>query len=515
MTIEIRAARLDQDLTHTDDEARTFDALAVPWDTWTELAPGIREQFKRGALHPSPLGVKLRLEHAETIGVISNIVDTDEGLKIRGRISKTRAGDDAYTLARDGALTAVSIGFTPDPEGTNITDRDGTTDIVRTNAELVEVSLVSFPAYKTATVDQVRHRKENPHMTEKTSELDEVRASITEIQRSIAVLSDNTHAPDRDYMAYRNAGEYIKAAAAGDDLAKRFSDLDITTDATAPRPAWVERTLALMDAKMTLTNTFEHSRNLPAQGLSIEYPVIKANTIKVTEQAAEGDELARGKLDVENRTGDIKTYGGYTVVSRQTIERASASYLATVHRAQAIEYANAIEHATVKTLESVITENLKTPKITATAKSITAEHVAEWVIDLSAYFDENIIYPLDGILVSTDMFKTLATMDEIPKALQFTGAPDDKVGTLTLTRPNGTLAGLPVHRVTSTSLPANLFAGYSSQAIEILEGGGAPLRLSQEDVTNLTQAFSVYGYAAHLATAPDAIVPVKMADGEE
>lgn len=518
MTMEIRAARTDQSLDEIiTDDSRTLTALAVPYDEWTELYPGVYEKFLPGSLTASPLGVKLRLEHSETIGTVSKIEQSSEGVHIEAVISQTRAGNDAYTLARDGALSAVSIGFMPSAEGTDITiDDDGTTYITRSAAELREVSLVTFPAYQSATVDEVRNRKE-PTMTTTATELDDLRASMTELERSVTLLSSETSPEPAPIMAYRSAGEYLKALAAGDETALRAFDSasDITTKETGARPAWIDKTLALMEAKMPITGLFQHSKTLPAEGMTIEYPVISANTIKVAEQAAEGDTLAKGRLEIDSGSGVVKTYGGYSLISRQAVERAPASYLATVHRAQAIQYASAIEAATVALFAGTYSAQLEKTEITTTAAldAVTAESLADILIDLVDHYDANIIYPFEGLIVSKDVFKALAKLDEMPKALQFTAAPDDKIGTLSITRPSGTIGGLTVHRASGAKIPTGMLAGYSSQSLEILENGGAPLRLSDEDITNLTKAFSVYGYAAHMATAPTAIVPVKFATG--
>ncbi|AHU90388.1 HK97 family phage prohead protease [Trueperella pyogenes] len=511
MNLEIRAARLQTRLEDAVNEERTFTALAVPYEEWTELWPGVREKFQAGALHSSDLGVKLRLEHAETIGTITDIKESPEGLQITGKISTTRAGNDAYTLVRDGALAAVSIGFLPDPEGTQITyDDDGTTFITRTSAELREVSLVTFPAYQSAAVEEVRNRKENTTMT---TEIQEMRAALSELERSVSLLTPGPSEPENPLAEFRSAGEYLKGLVTGDALAMRAFDSasDITTKETGVRPTWVDRTLQLMQAKMPMTNLFEYSKTLPATGMSIEYPKISANTIKVAEQAKQGDELQKGRLEITAGSGNVKTYGGYSVISRQAVERAPASYLATVHRAQAIQYAAAIEAETVKTFVAAYTAQLGKTTITNAAQldGLTAESLADLLIDLVDFYDEKLIYPFEGLIVSKDVFKKLAKLDEMPKALQFTGAPDDKIGTLTIERPRATVAGITVHRAVGTSVPTGALAGYSSQAIEILEGGGAPLRLADEDITNLTKIFSVYGYAAHLSVAPDAIVPVK------
>ncbi|MEO7402398.1 MAG: HK97 family phage prohead protease [Burkholderiales bacterium] len=66
------------------------------------------------------------------------------------RVSNTRDGDEALELVRDGALDSFSIGFGKGKERK-------TGDLVeRLDAELREVSLVSFPAYAGAVVAGIR-----------------------------------------------------------------------------------------------------------------------------------------------------------------------------------------------------------------------------------------------------------------------------------------------------------------------------------------------------------------------
>ncbi|XCB30288.1 hypothetical protein RQN30_02320 [Arcanobacterium hippocoleae] len=58
---------------------------------------------------------------------------------------------------------------------------------------------------------------------------------------------------------------------------------------------------------------------------------------------------------------------------------------------------------------------------------------------------------------------------------------------------------------------AGHFLGYSSEAIVVHEAPNAPIRLSDErDDTNLTNVYTVYGYAAHEVQSAG-IVPVKFA----
>lgn len=514
--IQIRSAdlitRLDTD---PETETRTVEGIAVPIDEWQEIWPGFMERFAPGALVPDRHGVKLRLEHRTTIGTVSELTEDDGSVRFTARISQTRDGDDAYTLARDGALSSCSIGFKPDHETMTITtDEDGTTWATHNRAELLEISLVSFPAYDSADLTTVRSRKETTIMPETdtlTEDVTAVRNKLDELHRRFELFTDSHQTPSQPAtFAFRSAGEFIKAALEGDPEARALTANDGKLADSDPQPAWVQRAIKTIEGRQRITNIFTHTKDLPAKGNTIEYPELESETLAVSKQENEGDTLAFGKIKLTSGTAPVSTYGGYAKLSRQAVERSSATYLSTLHTAQSARYARAIEAATVALTKATITQQTATSPITIAkaGTAITVNDLIGIVIDLADHYDENVDYPLDGLLVSSDVFKALALLNESAKALTFTGAPDDKLGTLSVTStgPSARIMSMQVHRVPQTT---GVLAGYSSEAIVIQESPGAPFRLSDQDITDLTNVFSVYGYAAHYAPAPSAIVPVK------
>ena len=66
---------------------------------------------------------------------------------------------------------------------------------------------------------------------------------------------------------------------------------------------------------------------LPSEGETLSYPIVTEDTTTVGKQAKEGDYLPYGEIKIGARTATIETYGGYTSLSRQAIERASVPYL--------------------------------------------------------------------------------------------------------------------------------------------------------------------------------------------
>jgi HK97 family phage prohead protease len=94
---------------------------------------------------------KLLYQHQEPIGRELELREEKHGLYGGWRISATRAGTDARTLAMDGVLDSLSIGFrTLEDEY-----RDDGVRLLK-QAELYEVSIVAFPANENARITSVK-----------------------------------------------------------------------------------------------------------------------------------------------------------------------------------------------------------------------------------------------------------------------------------------------------------------------------------------------------------------------
>ena len=90
----------------------------------------------------------------QPIGVWDELRETPEGLFVKGRILNTALGNDAYELARHGALKGMSIGYaTKDSE----TDRKSGVRRLK-ELDLFEVSLVTFPMNELAGITRVKQK---------------------------------------------------------------------------------------------------------------------------------------------------------------------------------------------------------------------------------------------------------------------------------------------------------------------------------------------------------------------
>lgn len=98
-------------------------------------------------------------ESDEPIGVWTEMVEDDKGLRVKGQLClDTARGKEAYALLKMGALNGLSIGFVTVP-GTSRYNDEGVRIV--TQVELWEVSLVTFQANKAATVTNIKAAPED------------------------------------------------------------------------------------------------------------------------------------------------------------------------------------------------------------------------------------------------------------------------------------------------------------------------------------------------------------------
>lgn len=489
----------------TDMEKREVSGMAVPYNDTIDIGGGWSERFESGAVNLDA-DVKLFRDHKEIIGKVTELRDEEDGLWITAKVSDTALGNETLELVKDGAIRSFSVGFVP------VTDEKLNKTIIRKKVDLKEVSLVAFPAYTAASVTEVREEvKEEIKMENTTPDYDaaiaEVRDHAVALERRLDVLSTPSVAT-ASAPQFRSYGEFVKGVAAGKDeaieLYRAFegaADGSVLADSIL-KNAWVSDTVRILNAGRPTFTTFSSSA-LPADGMTIEYPVLDTNTSAIAEQAAEADELAFGKITLTSATAPVKTYGGYTDMSRQVIERSSINYVDAAFRAMVAKYAS-VTNAVVRA--KLIAEGANFNAATVAAWS--ADAMLEALADSATKVNNDTGLPLQFILASSDVFKSLAKLvDGADRPiLSNTGATVNTFGSINPVGLTANILGLPV--VVDPSLAAGSMYVGNSAAVTTYESAGAPFRLNDEDITNLTNKFSVYGYLATAAQDPKALVKV-------
>jgi HK97 family phage prohead protease len=182
--------------------SRSISGVAVTYDETAVVNDGTKVRFLQGSLPVTGRDPKLYMQHDanQIVGKVVERVDTAEGMMFTAKISATRLGNEALTLANDGVIDAVSVGVTPtkfsyDEEGVMIVE----------SATWSELSLVSEGAFLGAVITEVA-----------ASKPDEPIESIPETEPEPAIQSDQDEPKDTD-MTDTNETPVVEAAQATTD----------------------------------------------------------------------------------------------------------------------------------------------------------------------------------------------------------------------------------------------------------------------------------------------------------
>jgi len=179
--------------------SRSISGVAVTYDETATVNDGTKVRFLQGSLPVTGRDPKLFMQHDsnQIVGKVVERVDTPQGMMFTAKISATRLGDEALTLANDGVIDAVSVGVTPtkfsyDEEGVMIVEA----------ANWQELSLVSEGAFSGAIITDVA-----------ASKPDEVAEGIPETELTSAIQSEQDTTKDTD-MSDKNETTVVEAAQA-------------------------------------------------------------------------------------------------------------------------------------------------------------------------------------------------------------------------------------------------------------------------------------------------------------
>lgn len=498
--------------TSAAENSRQFTGIGVPWETRITLWDGFSEEFAKGSVKDAENALIL-WRHDEPIGKVTSAKDTDKGLEITGCLSNTPRGEEAYQLLRDQVITKMSIGFEPVDVDINAEDRHYTYKTVRAR----EFSLVPFPAYETATITNVRQKQNErnampPANDQLTTTVSALTDRLEDFERQLARIETNT-TPTGTRPQYRSMGEFLHKLAAGDENASEFHRAyaggTAAEDVVKATP--IGEFIKWVNARLTTINLFTRG-TLPPQGNTVEYVRMETNQAKdkkiIAKQDNEGDTLAGPfKISLTDDNAVIETWGGWTELSRQRIERSQHNYLDKVLRVMGLEWARYAESRFKIYLETVLTERASDAIELPTTPDYTDYLGA--ILDAGDYFT-TAGFAIDGLALSPELFKQLALIEAADgrPLMSVYGTGTNITGEVNLPTGSGNLAGVPTHVLWGTT-GRGFF--YDSSALEIDMSPGAPAQLQDESVVNLTKSFSIYGYAAMYDPFPTGILPLNYA----
>lgn len=154
--MERKAAKFDFEFKKDDINGRVFTGYASTFDVDLGGDLIVEGAFTKTLKERSDR-VKILWQHNEPLGRPLRMIEDNKGLYVEGKISKTRLGDEAIELMRDGVVDQMSIGFSI-PQGKSDRDENGLR-IIR-EVKLFEFSPVTFPMNENAFIQTVKNAKD-------------------------------------------------------------------------------------------------------------------------------------------------------------------------------------------------------------------------------------------------------------------------------------------------------------------------------------------------------------------
>jgi HK97 family phage prohead protease len=205
---------------------RTISGIAVPYGVDATVTGGEKIRVEAGALPVDGKAPKLFMYHDSTqpVGVVTERVETEEGMLFSARIAATSAGDEALVLAQEGVLDSVSVGINPTKWR-----MDGDTMVVKA-AEWVELSLVPVPAFAGAVITDIAasiHQNEtqisNNHEEVIEKEQPPMSEKIEAAAEQVIPTAPLPAQPKREFKM-PSAAEYLAAYHIGGDTFRKVNE---------------------------------------------------------------------------------------------------------------------------------------------------------------------------------------------------------------------------------------------------------------------------------------------------
>jgi HK97 family phage prohead protease len=514
-----RHVTFSADITAADVERRTIVGTVVPYNVTgqTSLGPVV---FLPGSIRAyddrdrKPRKVKLLLEHdgRRPIGTATGFVDGPDRLVGAFRISQTSAGTDSLVEASDGLRDGLSVGASI-LEST--VGESG--ELIVSSAELIEVSLVTSPAFTEALVSKVAASSDpTPPVEDPAPSEEDVPMEETATEVAAAAVDPKPHVeaarPTTPYITTNlraldgmTAGSFarhqLEATKGNQDSAmivRAALDDNTTTTAAGLIPTrFLREVIGVLDTSRPFIDSILREA-LPGEGMEFKIPRRTARA-SVAEQAAQGDEVSSDEPTYDFLTVAVKTFSGGERISRQLIERSDPAFLDRLFLEMASEYAQTVDKFAYDTTVAAVTEVSDGDSI---ASAIGQAISDSWSVMRFAPNNLVVAPSTTGSFGFADLLKATDS-DDRPL---FSGATQlvNQPGNINVPNAQGSVMGLRLV-VDGNSGSATNPMVYPSAAVCFYEVPGAPVSISVQDVSTLEVEVAVYGYVGLAVKYPTAI----------
>ena len=443
-----------------DAASRTISGKIVPLNVEAGSTNYGKVIFESGSIEISdPKSIKLLSQHdiKKPLGKAVSFSESENSIDAVFSISRSQRGTEALILAEEGLQSGLSIGA----EVLKSKIKDGVTYV--SAARLVEVSLVTEPAFKSAQVTDIAAEEsaveETNQPTESETATVEETTSAVEATPTVEAAAVEAARPAVTAMAYSKprieltAAKYAEntiRAALGDENARQYlRAADDTSDNAGLVP-----TRQLQEIINPLGTTIRPSIEaisrgvLPDAGMTFEIPKITAMpTVAVTAENAAFSDTDQNSSFL---SVDVKKYAGQQTFSVELLDRTSPAFFDELVRNMGAAYAKATDAAvnaaiiTGATLDSTTTTTYPTASELLGVVARGSASVYNATLGLSNPFARNMI-------VNTAQWSNIMTLNDNGRPIYTASQPQNAGGAVAPTALQGNVAGLNLYVTPNTA----------------------------------------------------------------
>jgi hypothetical protein len=502
--IRFTAVPVTLDAAAGEDAPRTITGIAVPWDTVATVSGGEKVMFKRGAFDLNAKPARLLENHdGRPIGIVSELVDLDNGLGFSATFARSKAADDVVELIQMAAYDSVSVGAVPKKFKY---DKNGV--MIVSSADLQELSVVSVPAFAGAVIEQIAASEPDPEEVEEeatetqpdTSLQEETMSTENQVEASApdAIPTSPIFASAKKDFIMPSAAEYISAAFVGGDQWRAMSE-GIRAAAPNVLTSDIPGVLPLPIVQPVYNNFIGRrpvidaigAKAMPQGGKVFIRPEVTTHT-SIGNQATENTALTQGTFVVTDNQVTKGSYGGFVTLSEQSIDWSQPEIIGLVLDDMGRIYANETDNVAADDLKTGTTVTRNFTAADLDDPSVWAAWVAGAATTILSSSNGNLPTHL---FLSPDIWGDLLSLSDSSKRPLFPQiGPMNAFGNLGAGQPAGNAFGLSVV-VDRNFAAATIILGDAS-GYEIFEQQKGALSIDVPSTMSRTIAFR--GYLATL-----------------
>ena len=509
--IKLIASQVTIDAAAGETGRREITGIAVPYGVAATVADGTSVIFEQGSLPVDGKAPRLYMNHDATnaIGIVTERVDTPEGMMFTAKISKTQAGDEALILAMDGVLDSVSVGVNPIKY---TTAKDGTVTV--TAADWIELSLVPVPAFAGAIITDIAASipQEEPEIstieTEPTQETEPMsEATIPAVEATIPTAPIFAQAKRTFKMP--TPGEYLAALHAGGDtfhnvnaaykdavklqqtaLQAAAGDI-LTTDTPGLLPVPVLGPLFQDLNFVRPVVTAFGARSMPnTPSKTFVRPTITTHTSAATQ--TEGSAVSATTMVIASNTVTKTTVAGQVTITRQDMDFTDPASMNLILNDLAGEYLIKTDDVAADALVAGKTASGSTWTVTAgdpTSLISSLYDAAREIAEDSNYFPTH-------LCVSPDVWEKLGAQLDSNKRPVLGYVTDGIMGQNSI----GKVGGMGYNNMNVMGLQLVVDNNFASGTMLVVYAPGFEIYEAQQGIlsvdnpSTLSKTFSYYGY---------------------